>query len=77
MGPSASWAPFKMAGFFQAKGQDFSLVELLGGQEDLAAAYQDGLFATVYLSPKDYHRAHAAGWAVAAHGAHSRRFVFC
>lgn len=42
----------------QAKGQDFSLLELLGGQEDLAAAYQDGLFATVYLSPKDYHRVH-------------------
>lgn len=43
---------------FQAKGQDFSLLELLGGQADLAAAYQDGLFATVYLSPKDYHRVH-------------------
>ncbi|MEY4590785.1 MAG: Phosphatidylserine decarboxylase proenzyme [Pseudomonadota bacterium] len=43
---------------FQAKGQEFSLLELLGGQEDLAAAYQDGLFATVYLSPKDYHRVH-------------------
>jgi phosphatidylserine decarboxylase len=43
---------------FQAKGQDFNLLELLGGQEDLAAAFADGLFATVYLSPKDYHRVH-------------------
>lgn len=43
---------------FQAKGQEFSLLELLGGQADLAAAFAEGLFATVYLSPKDYHRVH-------------------
>lgn len=43
---------------FQAKGQDFSLLELLGGQTDMAAAFEEGLFATVYLSPKDYHRVH-------------------
>jgi len=42
---------------FQAKGQSFTAAELLG-DEDAAAAFADGLFATVYLSPKDYHRVH-------------------
>jgi phosphatidylserine decarboxylase len=48
----------KQGRIFQAKGQDFSVLELLGGQADLAQAFTDGLFATVYLSPKDYHRVH-------------------
>ena len=43
---------------FQAKGQDYSTVELLGGDEALAAEFTDGTFATVYLSPRDYHRVH-------------------
>lgn len=43
---------------FQAKGQHYSLVELLGGDETIAKPFQDGKFATVYLSPKDYHRVH-------------------
>jgi phosphatidylserine decarboxylase len=43
---------------FQAKGQDYSLEELLGGNKQLANAFKDGSFATVYLSPKDYHRVH-------------------
>jgi phosphatidylserine decarboxylase len=43
---------------FQAKGQSFSLVELLGGDEQRAAAFSEGEFSTVYLSPKDYHRIH-------------------
>ncbi len=42
---------------FQAKGRSFTAVELLGS-EAAAAPYADGLFATVYLSPKDYHRVH-------------------
>lgn len=42
---------------FQAKGQSFTAAELLGGVED-AKPFNDGLFATVYLSPKDYHRVH-------------------
>ena len=42
---------------FQAKGQSFTAAELLG---DMAAAapFANGLFATVYLSPRDYHRVH-------------------
>tara|TARA_R110000850_G_scaffold259402_1_gene386266 strand:- start:816 stop:1766 length:951 start_codon:yes stop_codon:yes gene_type:complete len=43
---------------FQAKGQSFSLKELLGGDEVRAAGFADGEFATIYLSPKDYHRIH-------------------
>lgn len=43
---------------FQAKGQDYTALELLGGDEDLAAEFTDGSFATVYLSPRDYHRVH-------------------
>lgn len=43
---------------FQAKGQDYTTLELLGGDESLAAEFTDGTFATVYLSPRDYHRVH-------------------
>ena len=43
----------------QAKGMDYSVAELLGGRESDAAAYAGGGFATVYLSPRDYHRVHA------------------
>ena len=43
---------------FQAKGHDFSLTALLGGDAERAAPFMGGQFATVYLSPKDYHRVH-------------------
>lgn len=43
---------------FQAKGHDYSLHTLVGGREDLAAPFEDGQFATVYLAPNDYHRIH-------------------
>ncbi len=42
---------------FQAKGQSFTAAELLGDAED-AKVFCDGLFATIYLSPRDYHRVH-------------------
>jgi phosphatidylserine decarboxylase len=42
---------------FQAKGQSFTAAELLGDAE-AARPFADGLFATVYLSPRDYHRVH-------------------
>lgn len=42
----------------QAKGKTFSLTALLGGSETVARPFQNGVFATVYLSPKDYHRVH-------------------
>ena len=43
---------------FQAKGQDFSCVELLGGDPAWAEKFAGGSFATIYLSPRDYHRVH-------------------
>ena len=43
---------------FQAKGHLYSTTALLGGDPALAAQFKDGHFATLYLSPKDYHRIH-------------------
>lgn len=43
---------------FQAKGQYFDLAELLGGEERWCRQFEDGEFATIYLSPRDYHRIH-------------------
>lgn len=42
---------------FQAKGQSFSVEKLIGDLQ-LAAPFKNGEFATVYLSPRDYHRVH-------------------
>ena len=42
----------------QAKGRQFSTEDLLGGDKVRAAQFNGGQFATVYLSPKDYHRVH-------------------
>ncbi len=43
---------------FQAKGHHYSTRALVGGDAALAAQFDDGAFATLYLSPKDYHRIH-------------------
>lgn len=43
---------------FQAKGHSYGLADLLGGDTERAAPFQGGQFATIYLSPKDYHRVH-------------------
>jgi len=43
---------------FQAKGRGFSATELLGGDPARAAPFDAGAFATLYLSPRDYHRVH-------------------
>ena len=42
----------------QAKGQHYSLHTLLGADDGRAAPFDDGRFATLYLSPRDYHRVH-------------------
>lgn len=47
----------KAGDIFQAKGQSFSVEKLIGDPQ-LAAPFKDGEFATVYLSPRDYHRVH-------------------
>jgi len=43
---------------FQAKGHSYSTTALVGGDCELAAQFEDGAFATLYLSPRDYHRIH-------------------
>lgn len=43
---------------FQAKGHHYSTTALLGGNTEVAKQYENGFFACLYLSPKDYHRIH-------------------
>ena len=43
---------------FQAKRHHYSTCALLAGDAALAAEFENGQFATIYLSPKDYHRVH-------------------
>jgi phosphatidylserine decarboxylase len=43
---------------FQAKGHSYTTTALVGGDARLAEQFADGSFATLYLSPKDYHRIH-------------------
>ena len=43
---------------FQAKGRHFTAAQLLGGDEKTAHQFDGGSFATIYLSPRDYHRVH-------------------
>ncbi|MFK7732441.1 MAG: archaetidylserine decarboxylase [Pseudomonadales bacterium] len=45
---------------FQAKGQSYTAAQLLGGNAERAKPFENGEFITVYLSPRDYHRVHAA-----------------
>ena len=43
---------------FQAKGHRYSTTALVGGDRELATRFENGSFATLYLSPRDYHRIH-------------------
>ena len=43
---------------FQAKGHSYTTTAVVGGDAQLAAQYEHGSFATLYLSPRDYHRIH-------------------
>jgi phosphatidylserine decarboxylase len=45
----------------QAKGHRYTTTALLAGDADLAGKFENGSFATLYLSPKDYHRVHMPG----------------
>ena len=57
-GAISQFGAIKHDQLFQAKGHNYSTTALVGGDAALAAQYQDGSFATIYLSPKDYHRIH-------------------
>lgn len=57
-GTLSQFGPIKNDQFIQAKGQSYSASRLLGNDDTLAAEFSGGSFATIYLSPSDYHRVH-------------------
>ena len=57
-GAVSQCGPIRGDRVFQAKGHDYSTRALVGGDAALAAQFDDGTFATLYLSPRDYHRIH-------------------
>ena len=57
-GAISQLGPIQKDQIFQAKGHSYSTTALVGGDAALAAQFQDGHFATIYLSPRDYHRIH-------------------
>jgi phosphatidylserine decarboxylase len=57
-GAISQFGDIKQDQIFQAKGHSYSTTALVGGDSTLATQFQNGSFATIYLSPKDYHRIH-------------------
>lgn len=57
-GAISQWGPIEGDQIFQAKGHRYSTTALVGGDAALAAQFENGHFATLYLSPRDYHRIH-------------------
>ena len=57
-GAISQFGPIEFDQIFQAKGHFYSTTALVGGDRALAARFEDGDFATIYLSPRDYHRIH-------------------
>ncbi|NML42991.1 phosphatidylserine decarboxylase [Ramlibacter sp. G-1-2-2] len=54
----SQFGPIENDQIFQAKGHSYSTRALVGGDAALAAKFDHGHFATLYLAPKDYHRIH-------------------
>jgi phosphatidylserine decarboxylase len=57
-GAISQFGPIEKDQIFQAKGHSYSTTALVGGDAELAAEFDNGSFATLYLSPRDYHRIH-------------------
>ena len=57
-GAISQFGPIERDQIFQAKGHRYSTTVLVGGDRALATQFENGTFATVYLSPRDYHRIH-------------------
>ena len=57
-GAISQLGPIEKDQIFQAKGHHYSSTALVGGDAALAAQFDNGSFATIYLSPRDYHRIH-------------------
>jgi phosphatidylserine decarboxylase len=57
-GAISQFGNIEQGDIFQAKGHRYTATALVGGDATLAAQFENGSFATIYLSPKDYHRIH-------------------
>ena len=57
-GAISQFGPIAKDQVFQAKGHTYSTTALVGGDAAAAARFENGHFATLYLSPRDYHRIH-------------------
>src|SRR4051812_18597276 len=57
-GAISQFGPIDDDRIIQAKNHDYTTTALVGGDADLAAHFRHGSFATLYLSPRDYHRIH-------------------
>ncbi|CAM3683222.1 archaetidylserine decarboxylase [Paracidovorax anthurii] len=57
-GAISQFGPIDRDQIYQAKGHHYSTTALLGGDAELASRFTNGSFATIYLSPRDYHRIH-------------------
>lgn len=57
-GAISQFGPIARDQIFQAKGHSYSTTALVGGDRQLAEQFENGSFATLYLSPRDYHRIH-------------------
>jgi len=57
-GAISQFGPVQGDQIFQAKGHHYTTTALVGGDAQLAAEFEGGHFATLYLSPRDYHRIH-------------------
>lgn len=57
-GTVSEFGAIKDGTLIQAKGRDYTVLELFGGDNSSSARYLNGSFLTIYLSPRDYHRVH-------------------
>ena len=57
-GAISQQGPIKAGQIIQAKGRQYSVLELLAGDQELANQFESSQFSTIYLSPRDYHRIH-------------------
>jgi phosphatidylserine decarboxylase len=57
-GAVSALGPVAHGRLLQAKGRDYSLLALLGGDVELARQHEASHYVTLYLSPRDYHRVH-------------------
>ena len=57
-GAISQFGPILHDQILQAKAHNYSTLALVGGDPALSGCFHDGSFATLYLSPKDYHRVH-------------------